>query len=102
MSLHETRFGSTSSEETYIVGPNAFSTTQFLHFENAARYITDVEVRYDVTKKFQIAVGANNLFDVYPSKLPYAAQLEGAQYDSFASTTGVTGGFYYARARYLF
>ncbi|MFM0644170.1 TonB-dependent receptor [Paraburkholderia bryophila] len=102
VSLHETRFGSTSSEETYIVGPNAFSTTQFLHFENAARYITDVEVRYDVTKKFQIALGANNLFDVYPTRLPYVAQLEGAQYDSFASTTGVNGGFYYARARYLF
>ncbi|WP_260854068.1 TonB-dependent receptor plug domain-containing protein [Paraburkholderia sp. BCC1886] len=102
VSLHETRYGSTSAEETYIVGPNAFSTTQFLHFTNAARYITDVEVRYDVTKKFQIAIGANNLFDVYPSKLPYAAQLEGAQYDAFGSTIGVNGGFYYARARYAF
>ncbi|AIO37145.1 tonB dependent receptor family protein [Burkholderia cenocepacia] len=102
VSLHETRFGSTTSEETYIVGPKAFSTTQFLHFENAARYVTDVEVRYDVTKKFQIAVGANNLFDVYPTKLPYAAQLEGAQYDAFASTIGENGGFYYARMRYRF
>lgn len=102
VSVHETRFGSTSGEETYIVGPNAFSTTQFIHFENAARYVTDVEVRYDVTKKFQIAVGANNLFDVYPSKLPYQAQLEGAQYDAFASTIGVNGGFYYLRARYQF
>lgn len=102
VSLHETRFGSTSGEETYIVGPNAFSTTQFIHFENAARYVTDVEVRYDVTKKFQIAAGANNLFDVYPTKLPYEAQLEGAQYDAFASTIGVNGGFYYLRARYQF
>jgi iron complex outermembrane receptor protein len=102
VSLHETRYGSTSSEETYIVGPNAFSTTQFLHFTNAARYLTDIEVRYNVTKKFQIAVGANNLFDVYPSKLPYEAQLEGAQYDAFASTIGENGGFYYLRARYQF
>jgi len=102
VSLHETRFGSTSSEETYIVGPNAFSTTQFIHFENAARYVTDLEVRYDVTKRFQIAVGANNLFNVYPSKLPYQAQLEGAQYDAFASTIGEDGGFYYLRARYTF
>jgi iron complex outermembrane receptor protein len=102
VSLHETRFGSTSSEETYIVGPNAFSTTQFIHFENAARYVTDLEVRYDVTKRFQIAAGANNLFNVYPSKLPYQAQLEGAQYDAFASTIGEDGGFYYLRARYTF
>jgi iron complex outermembrane receptor protein len=102
VSLHETRFGSTSSEETYIVGPNAFSTTQFIHFENAARYVTDLEVRYDVTKRFQIAAGANNLFNVYPSKLPDQAQLEGAQYDAFASTIGEDGGFYYLRARYTF
>ncbi|WP_040123754.1 TonB-dependent receptor plug domain-containing protein [Paraburkholderia xenovorans] len=102
VTLHETRYGSTSSQETYIVGPNAFSTTQFLHFENAARYITDLEVRYDVTNKFQIAVGANNLFNVYPNKLPYEAQLEGSQYDSFASTIGENGGFYYLRARYQF
>jgi iron complex outermembrane receptor protein len=102
VSLHETRFGATSSEETYIVGPNAFSTTEFLHFTNAARYVTDVEVRYDLTKRFQIAVGANNLFDVYPTRLPYEAQLEGAQYDAFASTIGEDGGFYYLRARYTF
>jgi iron complex outermembrane receptor protein len=102
VSLHETRYGSTSTEATYYSGPNAFSTTQFLHFENAARYITDVEVRYDVTKKFQIAVGANNLFDVYPNKLPYVAQLEGSQYDTAVSSIGINGGFYYARARYVF
>ncbi|MEX3845443.1 TonB-dependent receptor plug domain-containing protein [Paraburkholderia sp. BR10882] len=102
VTLHETRFGETSSQGTYFSGPNAFSTTQFIHVENAARYVTDVEVRYDVTKKFQIAVGANNLFDVYPTKLPYQAQLEGAQYDAFASTIGVNGGFYYLRARYQF
>ncbi len=102
VSLHETRYGSTSSEMTYIVGPNAFSTTQFNHVENAARYVTDVEVRYDVTKKFQIAVGANNLFDVYPSKIPYVNQLEGVQYDTYASNVGVNGGFYYLRARYQF
>jgi iron complex outermembrane receptor protein len=102
VSLHETRYGITSTEATYFAGPNAFSTTQFLHVENAARYITDVEVRYNVTKKFQIAVGANNLFDVYPNKLPFAAQLEGIQYDSSSSSIGVNGGFYYARARYAF
>ncbi|MFM0159981.1 TonB-dependent receptor plug domain-containing protein [Paraburkholderia sediminicola] len=102
VSLHETRYGTTSTEATYFAGPNAFSTTQFLHVENAARYITDVEVRYNVTKKFQIAVGANNLFDVYPNKLPFAAQLEGIQYDSSSSSIGVNGGFYYARARYAF
>ncbi|WP_425306249.1 TonB-dependent receptor plug domain-containing protein [Burkholderia perseverans] len=102
VSLHETRFGPTTSEETYIVGPNAFSTTQFVRFQNAAKYTTDLEVRYDVTPRFQIAIGAINLFDAKPSELPYEAQLEGIRYDSAAATIGANGGFYYARARYAF
>ncbi|MEK6348121.1 MAG: TonB-dependent receptor [Burkholderia sp.] len=102
VTLHENRYGPTTSEETYIVGPNAFSTTQFLRFQNAARFTTDLEVRYDVTRKFQIAAGAINLFDAHPSELPYEAQLEGNKYDTNASTIGVNGGFYYVRARYAF
>lgn len=102
VSLHETRLGPTTDQETYIVGPNAYSTTQFITFKNAARYVTDVEVRYDLTKKFQIAVGAKNLFNAYPNKLPYEATQQGAQYDAYASTIGEDGGFYYLRARYLF
>ncbi|MBR7958671.1 TonB-dependent receptor [Burkholderia cenocepacia] len=101
VTLHETRYGKTSGEGTYFVGPNAFSTSQFVHYEEAARYVTDLEVRYDVTKQFQIAAGAQNLFDVRPSKLPFETQLEGIQY-SGGSTIGVNGGFYYLRARYLF
>ncbi|WP_341772034.1 hypothetical protein [Burkholderia gladioli] len=102
MTIHETRFGPTTSEETYIVGPNAFSTTQFLRFRNAAKYTTDIEVRYDLTKRFQVALGAINLFDAKPSELPYEAQLEGIRYDSAAATIGANGGFYYARLRYAF
>jgi hypothetical protein len=77
VTLHETRYGKTSNEETYIVGPDAFSTSQCLHFDNAARYITDLEVRYDVTQSFQGALGTQNLFDVRPNTRPYEAQLEG-------------------------
>ncbi|KAF1057840.1 TonB-dependent receptor [Burkholderia gladioli] len=102
VTIHETRFGPTTSEETYIVGPNAFSTTQFLRFPNAAKYTTDIEVRYDLTKRFQVALGAINLFDAKPSELPYEAQLEGIRYDSAAATIGANGGFYYARLRYAF
>ncbi|KAF1030078.1 MAG: Vitamin B12 transporter BtuB [Burkholderia plantarii] len=102
VALHENRYGTTSSYATYIIGPNAFSTTNFLHVTNAARYTTDVEVSYDVTKRFTITAGAINLFDAHPSELPYAARLEGIQYDGDASSIGYNGGFYYARARYVF
>ena len=101
LSLHETRYGTTSGEESYWSGPNAFSTTRFAHFTNAARYVTDVELRYAMTRKFEIAVGANNLFNVSPSKLPSENQFLGTQYDIVSSPIGINGGFYYLRARYL-
>ncbi|KWB20503.1 hypothetical protein WL32_17790 [Burkholderia cepacia] len=102
VSLHETRFGETHSQMTYWSGPNAFSTSQFLSFTNSAKYITDLLVSYDVTKKFEIAVGANNLFNVHPNTLPEQAQFQGLNFDYFGSQIGPSGGFYYARARYLF
>lgn len=101
-SLHETRYGPTTTQATYITGPNAFSTTNFLEFHNAPKYVTDLEVRYDVDRHLQVALGANNLFDAYPSKVPAIAQLEGFQYDAYGSQIGTNGGFYYLRARYQF
>jgi iron complex outermembrane recepter protein len=102
VSLHETRYGSTSGEATYWSGPNAYSTTTFYHFTNTPKYITDLEVRYAFNKKFEVAVGANNLFNVYPKTLPADNQLLGIQYDTTSSQIGVNGGFYYLRAKYLF
>ena len=102
VSLHETRFGPTSDYQTYITGPNAFSTTTFQYFRNAPKYTTDLEVRYNVTKKFQIAAGANNLFDVRPSTLPQDTWFSGSQYDGYAAQISPNGGFYYVRAKYLF
>ncbi|PUA19657.1 TonB-dependent siderophore receptor [Glaciimonas sp. PCH181] len=103
VSLHETRYGKTAVEATYYSGPNAFSSTQFNHVENAPKFITDLEVRYAFTKKFQVAVGANNLFNVYPTKLPAINQYLGVyQYDPSASQIGINGGYYYLRANYTF
>jgi iron complex outermembrane recepter protein len=102
VSLHETRYGPTSDYQTYITGPNAFSTTTFQYFRNSPKYVTDLEVRFDVTKKFEIAAGANNLFDVRPSVLPQDSWFSGYQYDSYAAQISPNGGFYYVRAHYLF
>lgn len=102
LSLHETRYGSTSAQESYRTGPNAGSVTVFIPFTNKAEYTTDIEARYSVTKHFNVAVGARNLFNAYPNKLPLAAQYAGAVYDTTTSPIGIDGGFYYLRARYVF
>ena len=66
---------------------------------NAADQITfDTEVGYDLTDKVKVSVGADNLFDSYPSKNPYATEL-GAQY-SVSAPAGFAGGFYYLKISY--
>jgi iron complex outermembrane recepter protein len=51
------------------------------------KWISDLEVRYSFLERFELAVGANNLFDVYPDARPQGAR--------------PTGGFYPANAGYL-
>ena len=66
--------------------------------------IVDLDIRYDITDNIALSVGANNLFDVYPSKIhpvTYAAGLASggngvATRDSW-SPFGINGGYYYGR-----
>ena len=51
----------------------------------------------------RVALGANNLFDDYPTRIPAANGYDGSErYDSDASQVGIDGGFYYARLAYEF
>jgi iron complex outermembrane receptor protein len=61
------------------------------------KWITDLDVAYDLTDHFTAAIGANNLFDVYPDRNGIIFFQDGSgQYGSF-SPFGLSGGFYYAR-----
>ena len=73
-------------------------------------YTTDLEASYRVTKSLTLSIGANNLFNKYPSKnnsaylATAATQLNTAavtQYPSF-SPIGINGGYYYGRMNYSF
>jgi iron complex outermembrane receptor protein len=103
VSLHATRYGKTATEATFYAGPNIYSNTVFNHIENKPKTLTDLEVRYAVTKKLQLAAGANNLFDVYPTKVPAISRYLGVyQYDTAAAQIPFNGGYYYVRANYKF
>lgn len=39
-----------------------------------ASWVTDLELRYQMMKRVQLAVGSNNLFDVYPTNTPTGAR----------------------------
>ena len=95
---HEIRWGHTTSQLTYYSGPDAFSNTTFLGFTNAPRYVTNLELGYQVTPRVHAALGANNLFNAYPSSIPAQASYIGAaRYDTASQQLGQDGGFYYLR-----
>ncbi|WP_277980616.1 TonB-dependent receptor plug domain-containing protein [Sphingomonas phyllosphaerae] len=100
VTLHELRYGATRSQLTFYSGPDAFSTERFRDFTNAARWVTNVELGLRLAGSLRAAVGANNLFDAYPSRLPAANAYIGAmRYDLASQQLGQDGGFYYLRLR---
>lgn len=60
--------------------------------------LTNLTLGYDVSKRFSITVGANNIFDVYPDKVleTYASYSSGQiPYTRNANQFGFNGAFYY-------
>ena len=69
-------------------------------FEPEAKVTVDAEVTYKPIAGMEVGVGAENIFNTFPTENPYATKL-GSQYPESAAM-GIAGGFYYARARYTF
>lgn len=87
INAHLSRFGSYTE----------ISSTQVNDRTYSAKWITDLDIAYAVTKSFTVAVGAKNLFDVYPDKIGVVSENGAGAYGSL-SPFGMNGGFYYARA----
>ena len=76
-----------------------------LPIQAGERWLMDAELSYTflnlpVMGILTLAFGAENLFDQYPARNPYA-RLAGAQYPA-SSPYGFNGGFYYLRAGFEF
>jgi iron complex outermembrane receptor protein len=72
----------------------------------SAKWITDVELRYKLLQRIDLAVGANNLFDIYPDRRPFGRRPDGGlypqqfqyiNYSGGGSPFGFNGRFLYAR-----
>ena len=72
----------------------------------SAKWITDLELRYRPVQMFELALGANNLFDVYPDVRPfgprpttgnYPQNFQYIPYAASASPFGFNGRFLYGR-----
>ena len=78
-----------------------------------AKWITDLELRYTLFDRLDLAVGANNAFDIYPDRSPIGARPASAGGDQYPvnqyylpysgfSPFGFNGRFLYARASLKF
>jgi len=104
-----TRYGEAIAlEGTAPLGADAASLTALGPDDQVlgSKWITDLELRYDLLERFKLAVGANNIFDVYPDRRPFGRRPDGGlypqnfQYIPFsggASPFGFNGRFLYAR-----
>ncbi|WP_313438417.1 TonB-dependent receptor [Novosphingobium sp.] len=89
--LRVTRFGKYTESSNVAASDRTFG----------ARWVTDAELGYQLTDNLDVAVGANNLFDVYPEKNGAIAADGSGQFGGFAPF-GLSGGFYYARVGFRF
>ncbi len=90
--LRATRYG-----ETYMPAINTAPEHTM-----APQAVFDMEVRYALSNKVNLALGADNVFDKYPAPVPLAANGTGNTPFSNYAPYGRGGRFVYARAAYAF
>ncbi|MXV44858.1 TonB-dependent receptor [Saccharibacter sp. 17.LH.SD] len=98
VSLHEIRYGQTTSQLTYYKNNNTStaSTTNYLQFHNKPKWTTNLSVSYAINRHWNATLGGNNIFAAYPSKTPKGNRYLGVpKYYMSTSQLGINGGYYY-------
>ncbi len=90
-------FGATARVTYYgnVIQPG---TTAASDLSVGSHVISDLELRYQAWNNLTLAVGADNLFDVYPKAVPAALDSSGVLAFPFYSPFGFNGRYLYARA----
>ena len=106
VNLRWTRWGQTTTLLTYQeLAPAAlqFSNSQFYQFKQTPVWLTDLEVGYQIAKRWHVALGGSDIFNLLPRETPaIVASRNVAHYAVGASQIPITGGFYYGRLNYTF
>lgn len=87
--LRATYYGEVNQPGTAVNGSGDILTGKHI--------ITDLELRYAPAKGAQFAIGASNLFDVYPDATPAALNTTGVVGFPYYSPFGFNGRYLYAR-----
>ncbi|MFW7270078.1 TonB-dependent receptor plug domain-containing protein [Gluconacetobacter sp. Hr-1-5] len=112
--IRQTRYGETTDMMTYQDWTNGsltcasggalrYSNSCFGQFKNTPRWLTDLEIGYRFDRHWHLAVGANNVFNVRPRRLPDILNSGGyTVYDASSSQVPISGGYYYGRVNATF
>ncbi|EHR42531.1 TonB-dependent receptor [Alishewanella jeotgali] len=92
-----------------FVRSNYYGSFQGVHADDpdltgkgSSKVTFDVELAYHWNDSFTVAVGAQNLFDTKPERLPqWMSDILGAKYFE-TSPMGINGGYYYLKGVYRF
>lgn len=96
VSVHEIRYGETTSQLTYYTGPYSFSSSHYREFPNLPKWTTNASVTYNITPKWSATIGGNNIFAKFPSVVPEGNRYLGVpKYYMSTSQLGMNGGYYY-------
>lgn len=109
--LRTTRYGRVLSPgSTLPLAPNQASFTALGpdDVSLSPKWITDLELRFTLADRIDLAIGADNVFDVYPDRLPFGARPaalgvgnfpQNQQYNAYSifSPFGFNGRFLYGR-----
>lgn len=100
--MHEIRYGQVTSQLSYYGGAgntqSLSGSGNYREFKNTPKFITNMEVTYRALPQLAVTLGANNIFDARPSRVPDNNRYLGApQYYMSTSQLGMNGGFYYLR-----
>lgn len=113
INVRQTRYGETVSMLTYQDAtpasltcngaPLRYSNVCWGRFVNTPAWLTDIEVSYRMGKHWTFAIGANNVFNIRPRRLPKDLSIYGGKlYDFTSSSLGIQGGYYYGRINAAF
>jgi iron complex outermembrane recepter protein len=110
VNLREEVYGPTS-ELVSIDGTGNTTATGFDNLQIGTTAITDLDIGYRVTPQLRVNIGANNLFNQFPPKVPNYVNgstvrpTDGGNIYGVPATFspfGINGGYYYGRVTYTF
>ena len=110
VNLRESYYGSWRIANDYPIRQGNVAGAPIIdgqHFSD--KFLTDVDVSYTFRERYTFTLGANNLFNVYPTKIKATVDnpiftltdsiSNGSVYPRSGGPFGINGGFWYARLR---